>query len=84
MICLKGATSLSASLPIQGYLTQNKEKLPAVAFFATYGLYAAGTFGGMEKLAGKKPLATVTIKGKDVQQGKIDAKVDGLVAALKK
>jgi flavodoxin len=73
-----------ASLPIQGYLTQNCGKLPSVAFFATYGLYTAGTFGGLEKLAGKKPLATVAIKGNDVQQGKFGAKVDGFVAALKK
>jgi flavodoxin len=74
----------STSLPIQIYLKENRLKLPNVAFFATYGLYTAGTFGGMSKLAGKKPLTTVAIKGTDANQGKIDAKVDGFVAALKK
>ena len=73
-----------ASLPIQSYLRQNRAKLPSVAFFVTYGLFTAGTFGGLEKLTGKKPIATLAIKGKDVQQGKIEAKVDSFVAALKK
>jgi flavodoxin len=74
----------SPSLPIQDYLKKNCGKLPALAFFATYGLFAAGTFGTMEKLSGKKPLATVTIKGNDVLKGKFDAKVDAFVLALKK
>jgi flavodoxin len=74
----------STSLPIQGFLRENGAKLPKVAFYATYGLYTGGTFGGMEKLAGKKPVATVAIKGNDAKQGKIDAKVDTFVAALKK
>jgi flavodoxin len=72
-----------ASLPIQGYLTQNSGKLPAVAFFATYSLLTGTTFSGMEKIAGKKPIATVAIKGTDAQKGKID-KIDGFIAALKK
>jgi flavodoxin len=74
----------STSLPIQGYLTQNKGKLPAVAFYATYSLHPMGTLGGMEKLAGKKPVATEKFKSSDIKLGKIDAKVDGFVAALKK
>jgi len=72
------------SLPIQGYLTQYKEKLPAVAFYATYSLYPAGTLGGMEKLAGKKPIATEKFKSRDIKLGKIDTKVDSFVASLKK
>ena len=74
----------STSLPIQSYLKENSTKLPNIAFFATYGLYTAGTLGGMGKLAGKKPLATVTIKGTDAKQGRIDVKVDAFVASLNK
>jgi len=74
----------STSLPIQGYLKENSAKLPAVAFYATYNLYPAGTFGGMEKLAGKKPVATEKFKSGDIKLGKIDAKVDAFVASLKK
>jgi flavodoxin len=74
----------STSLPIQGFLKENGVRLPKVAFYATYGLFTAGTFGGMEKLAGKKPIATVAIKGTDAKQGKIDPKVDSFVTALKK
>jgi len=75
----------NASLPIQGYLKANGTKLPgSVAFFATYGLYAGSTFKTMEKLSGKKPLTTTTIKGPDVPKGKYGEKVDAFVAALKK
>jgi flavodoxin len=74
---------MRTSLPIQAYLTANKEKLGRVAYFATYGLLAGGTFGGMEKLTGKKPVVTLSIKGADAQKGKLE-KVDGFVAALKK
>ncbi len=71
------------SPPIQSYLTANKEKMGKVAFFATCGLMAGGTFGGMEKLAGKKPVATFSMKGGDALKGKLE-KVDGFVASLKK
>jgi flavodoxin len=72
-----------ASLPIQGYLTQNRDKLPDVAFYVTYSLWPAGTLGGMEKLAGKKPIASETFKAKDIIQGRVDEKVNGFVDALR-
>ena len=73
-----------ASTPIQGYLKQNKGKLPEVATYATYALWAAGTLGGMEKLAGKKPIVSQTFKAKEIKLGLIDEKVNGFVAALKR
>lgn len=69
------------SLPIQGYLAQNKDKLSKYAVYATYSLYPAGTLGGMEKLVGKKPVASGTFKSSDIKLGKIDAKVDDIVAS---
>jgi len=73
-----------ASLPIQGYLTQNGGKLPKYALYATYSLHPMGTLGGMEKLVGKKPVATEKFKSADIKLGKIDAKVDAFVTLLKK
>jgi uncharacterized ParB-like nuclease family protein len=37
----------------------------------------------MEKLTGKKPLATLGVKDSDAKKGKLD-KVDGFVSTLKK
>ncbi len=75
----------SPSKPIQGYLKQNGAKLPgSVAFFATYSLNPMGTLGAMEKLAGKKPVASEKFKSADIKLGKIDAKLDAFVASLKK
>ena len=71
-----------ASVPIQGYINKNKDKLPDVALYATYSLWPAGTLGGMEKLAGKKSFASETFKSGDIKRGRIDMKVDGFVAAL--
>ena len=73
----------STSLPIQGFLKKNAAKFQKVAFFATYSLYPAGTFSGMEKLAGKKPVVIEKFKSGDIKLGKIDAKVEGFVSALK-
>ncbi|MBN2334847.1 flavodoxin family protein [Candidatus Bathyarchaeota archaeon] len=73
-----------ASTPIQGYLKENNGKLPEVATYATYSLWPAGTLGGMEKLAGKKPIASQTFKSADIKLGRIDERVEGFVAALKR
>ena len=72
------------SIPIQGYLTQNRDRLPQVALYATYSLWPAGTLGGMEKLAGKKPVVSGTFKSKDIKLGQIGEKVDGFVEALRR
>ena len=74
----------NTSIPIQGYLKENRDKLPNVAFYATYSLWPAGTLGGMEKLAGKKPVASGTFKSKDIKLGQVAGKVDGFVEALRR
>ncbi len=72
------------SQPIQGYLKQYGAKLPRYAVYATYSLWPAGTLGGMEKLVGKKPIASATFKSKEIILNQIDRKVDEYVASLKK
>ena len=72
------------SIPIQGYLTQNRDRLPQVALYATYSLWPAWTLGGMEKLAGKKAVTSGTFKSKDIKLGQIGGKVDGFVEALRR
>jgi len=74
----------SPSIPIKGYLTQNGGKLSKYALYATYSLTPMGTLGAMEKLVGKKPIATEKFKSADIKLGKNDSKVEAFVAALKK
>lgn len=59
--------SFTLSSPIHAYLEQNKEKLPQVAYFCTMG--GSGdqrAFSEMERISGKKPLATLTLLTKEV------------------
>lgn len=72
------------SLPIQSYLNKNKDKFSNYAIFATYSLWPAGTLSGMEKLVGKKPVASTTFKAKEIKLGQIDRKIDEFISALKK
>jgi len=72
------------SQPIQGYLRKYGARLTHYAIYATYSLWPAGTLGGMEKLVGKKPIASVTFKSKEIILNQIDRKVDEYVASLKK
>jgi hypothetical protein len=37
----------------------------------------------MEKLAGKKPIASQTFKAKEIMQGNIDEKINGFVDTLR-
>jgi flavodoxin len=74
----------SPSIPIQGYLKENRGRLPNVALYATYSLWPAGTLGGMEKLAGKKPVASGAFKSREIKLGQIGGKVDGFVEALRR
>lgn len=74
----------SPSIPIKGYLTHNGGKLSKYALYATYSLTPMGTLGAMEKLVGKKPIATEKFKSAEIKLGKIETKVDSFVSALKK
>jgi flavodoxin len=50
---------------VKKYLQENKNKLKKIAFFSTFGASAEDAFYQMEKISGKKPIATLEIQ--DVQ-----------------
>lgn len=60
----------SVSSPVRAYLTANKDRLPAVAFFATLGGKGSETaFAQMQGIVGKPPRATCAITARDVATG---------------
>lgn len=60
----------SVSSPVRAYLTANKGRLPAVAFFCTLGGKGSETaFGQMQEIVGKPPRATCAITARDVASG---------------
>ena len=57
------------STPIRTYLTENKDKLKNVAFFATQGGAGADSaFRAMTDVCGKAPMATLALMTKQVRQ----------------
>jgi flavodoxin len=58
------------SPPVRTYIAQQKEKFKNLAFFCTMGGSGSkGTFGEMEALCGKKPLAVLALTAKEVAVG---------------
>nr|WP_302577689.1 flavodoxin [Methanobrevibacter arboriphilus] len=55
------------STPILAYLEENKEKFNDIAFFCTCGGNEGSTFENMEKLISKKPLKTLSLNKKDLE-----------------
>ena len=57
------------SCAVRTYISQQKARLPEVAFFLTTGGSGAkGTFRRMADLCGKKPLAQLALKAKQVRK----------------
>ena len=74
----------SLSSPVRAYLTANKGRLPAVAFFCTFG--GAGSeqaFAQMQDIVGKPPRATCAITARDVASGAEAAQLANFVGALR-
>jgi menaquinone-dependent protoporphyrinogen IX oxidase len=60
----------SVSSPVRAYLTANKDRLPAVAFFCTLGGKGSETaFAQMQGIVGKSPRATCAITAREVASG---------------
>jgi menaquinone-dependent protoporphyrinogen IX oxidase len=73
----------SMSSPVQSYLTANRERLRAVAFFGTYGGRGSESmFAQMQALVGKTPQACCAVKAADVASGSHSASVQRFVEAL--
>jgi len=70
------------SAPIRTYLEENKIRFKQVAFFCTMG--GSGderTFGEMGEITGKKPMATLSLKTKEVVTGDLN-KADKFCAEI--
>lgn len=62
--------AFSLSSPVRAYLTANKDRLPAVAFFCTLGGTGSETaFAQMQGIVGKSPRASCAITARDVASG---------------
>jgi flavodoxin len=76
-------TPIWASRPavaVTTYLTENKDKFKDVAFFVTYG--GSGfkkTIQTMEKIIGTKPVQTMGIRAKEIENKTCDCKIDPFV-----
>jgi hypothetical protein len=57
------------SSPVRSYLMQRRRRLPQVAFFCTMGGSGAPrVFDSMAALAGKRPLATLALTDRDIDE----------------
>jgi menaquinone-dependent protoporphyrinogen IX oxidase len=73
----------SVSSPIRAYLTADKDRLPAVAFFCTLGGAGSETaFAQMQEIVGKPPRATCAITARDIAAGGEGAQVADFARAL--
>lgn len=73
----------NVSSPVRAYIFRNKGSFKKVAFFCTMGGSGSkGAFRGIEELCGKKPVALLELKAKDVLEGKYAAKVKAFVGKL--
>jgi flavodoxin len=65
------------SSPVRGFFAQHGKDLPNVAFFCTKASSAGGKlFAGMEKVAGKAPIATLDLKMAEVQKTEFEEKLN--------
>ena len=73
----------SISSPVRSYLSANRERLNAIAFFGTYGGRGSESmFAQMQVLVGKTPRACCAVKAADVASGAYSAAVRRFVDAL--
>ena len=71
---------------VRTYLDKNVDalKIKRVAFFASQGSSGSDKkFKAMEDVIGMKPIATLTINGKDFKSNTYESKVDEFVSSIK-
>jgi flavodoxin len=70
---------------VRTFLLNNKEKIKNLAFFATEG--GSGdekAFAEMESISGKRPVAILALRTKEVVKGEYSEKIDKFVKEIKK
>jgi flavodoxin len=75
--------NLTLSPPVRAWLADHGRTLQRVACFCTMaGLGSERAFHGMERLCGRKPLATMAVIDSDVKAGRHTAMVEEFVRTL--
>ena len=73
----------NVSAPVRTFITERKDKFKKVAFFCTMGGSGdKNAFSEMEKIIGKKPVATLALTTKEVVSGNISEKIDGFTKSI--
>jgi len=76
--------SFGLSSPVRTYLRENKNKFNKVAFYCTCGgMGMDRAFRDMEKESGKKPLATMIIREKELKKGDYTEKIGQFINSIK-
>jgi multimeric flavodoxin WrbA len=74
----------NVSVPVRTYLTELKDKFSQVAFFCTMGGSGnENAFSEMEKIIGKKPMATLALTTKEVVSDNYSEILDEFVLKIK-
>jgi flavodoxin len=74
----------SVSTPVRSYLQQNCMRLPEVAFFLTHGGIARNrVFGQMTKLAGREPVARLSVTEAEFDRGEYFGKLKDFANQLR-
>lgn len=73
----------SVSAPVRTYLIENRNRLPKVAFFATFGGSGAKrAFKQMEEIVGQTPISKVAIREKELGKEVVTFKIKDLAAVV--
>jgi flavodoxin len=71
------------STPVRTYISQYKGGFRKVAFFCTAGGNRGNPFDEVESLCGKKPVATLRLRRKEVRSGQYAEKTEEFVTKIK-
>jgi len=71
------------STPVRTYISQYKGSFKKVAFFRTAGGTGGNPFDEMESLSGKKPVATLSLRQRQVKNGHYDEKTEEFITKIK-
>jgi len=73
----------AVSTPVRTYLWVERDRLPRLAFFLTHGgMGAERVFGQMRGLAGRRPLAELAVRVRDLESGVYEGKADAFAKGL--
>jgi hypothetical protein len=72
----------TVSKPVARYLEQNRGRFHALAVYATYSLWPAGTLRRMGELSSAVPIASTVFKSREIKLGQVEDKIDDYTASI--